>query len=688
MATINSREDIEILKIGAFLGLNENPDGDTTLKNGEMASMRNFRITQDRHLQTRPGSRLVISLNTAWNEAGGAETYGVTETRFCGAWRGEVGEQTHIVASYGGGLFAVDPITPAIYPIGECTQSEATFFGFGGYVYMLNGHEYMKWDGDIEGSFVNVEGYVPLIQLSTPPAGGGTLLENVNRLTPKRRVQFSPDGTATEFVLPEQNLASVDAVTEIGEAKEFTADTENGKVTFAEAPTAGTNTIEVTYTAGADDRATVQGMRFSELYNGSNDTRVFLYGDGTNKTIYSGVEYATGQGSAEYFPDLYEAEVGESNTPITALVRHFSRLMAYKPNSAWVIQYGTIDLEDGTNTAAFYVQPVNRQFGNEAPGQVKLLENNPLTLDVGSVYQWRTGTGYVANTENNARRVSDRVSATLSEFDFAKIKTFNVKKDHEYWLMYGTRAIILNYANDTWYVYHDLPFTYLLEAENILYGFHDNGNMVEFSKAYRRDNGGDLVVSIDAAAWEAGEAGGKDGKFTFTYGNNSWQYEGQNVNNSDFGLDVAGEVRDGTSVVVERSTADDVVSYTTDVTETIDCYAATGAMDFDRDWVTKYSPMIFVAMQPQTNARIIVTVESNRRSDYPEKVVAYSLSTFTHVDFNHFSFATNRKPQVKRVKMKVKKATFYRLIFKSNSASATATVVETDVRLRYAGYVK
>ena len=68
--------------------------------------------------------------------------------------------------------------------------------------------------------------------------------------------------------------------------------------------------------------------------------------------------------------------------------------------------------------------------------------------------------------------------------------------------------------------------------------------------------------------------------------------------------------------------------------------------------------------------------------------MAYNLATFLHVDFNHFSFRTNRKPQVKRVKIKVKKATFYRLIFKSNSASATATVIETDIKLRYAGYVK
>ena len=64
------------------------------------------------------------------------------------------------------------------------------------------------------------------------------------------------------------------------------------------------------------------------------------------------------------------------------------------------------------------------------------------------------------------------------------------------------------------------------------------------------------------------------------------------------------------------------------------------------------------------------------------------LATFAHADFAHWSFGTNRKPQVRRVKMKVKKATFYKLVFKSKSASSTATVLETDVQLRYTGNVK
>lgn len=610
MAQVRSSNDKSIMKIHAFLGLNENPDGDTTIKHGELSEMRNFRITQDKHLQTRPGTKTLLNLAELAAAAGIGEESG----RLYGVWRGTVGEADHTLAAYGGLIWDIDLAGGTAISKGALTADETTFFGFGEKVYCLNGHEYMSWDGGDDTAFTEVEGYIPVVQTATTPAGGGTLLEAVNRLTGKRRVEFSPDGTSVTFQLPETDISEVVAVTENGEAVTgYTADTAGGAVKFTSAPAKGTNTLVITYRKGDGYRADVTAMRYSELFNGSTDTRVFLYGDGTNRAIYSGIEYGSGQPSAEYFPDLYEVAVGESNTPVTSLVRHYSRMMAFKPNSAWVIQYGSITLEDSSVTAAFYCQPVNRQFGNEAPGQVKLLENNPLTLDVGSVYQWRStsSTGYINASESNAKRVSDRVAATLATFDIESVKTFNIKCDHEYWFLYDGRALILNYTNDTWYFYDGLPFHALLEAENEKYGFSHDGRVLHFSRQYRSDDGA-----------------------------------------------------------------------------AIDAYAATGSMDFDRDWQLKYSPMVFVALQPESNARIYVTVETDRRSDYPEKVVASGLATFEHVDFAHFSFATNRKPRVERVKMKVKKATFYKLIFKSNSASATATVIETDIMLRYAGNVK
>ena len=198
-----------------------------------------------------------------------------------------------------------------------------------------------------------------------------------------------------------------------------------------------------------------------------------------------------------------------------------------------------------------------------------------------------------------------------SSFDFAETVTFNRKSENEFWFLYGGTAAILNYANDTWYLYNNMPFLHMEEVDGEVYGFTRGGKVLHVSRKYRNDDGAD-----------------------------------------------------------------------------IDAYAATGSMDFDKDWLLKYSPMLFVAIQPESGARINVTVETNRRSDYPDKLVSAGLSTFAHANFAHWSFGTNRKPQVRRVKMKVKKATFYKLIFQSLSASATATVLETDVQLRYSGNVK
>lgn len=611
MAQISTASSTTILKIKEFLGLNENPDGDTKIRVGEFSEMRNFAITRDGHLQIRPGTKTVLDLSEAWEDWAADQEDPEETPVFCGAWYGVVNKAYHLLCAFGGAVFDVDLTAETATAVGACTMDDTTFFGFDEKVYLLNGHEYMSWDGTEDAQFTEVEGYIPVTQTATTPGGSGTLLENVNRLNGKRRVKYSPDGKESAFYLPEKNIDEVISVdgTEIS----YLVNKESGVISFSDIPPKGTNSIIVTYRKGNGARADVTAMRFSELYNGESDTRVFLYGDGSNKAIYSGVNGDTGLPTADYFPDLYEASVGDSNTPLTALVRHYARLLAFKRDSAWSIQYSTATLDTGATTPAFYVLPVNRQIGNDAPGQVQLLENNPLTLDGSDIYQWKSTStsGNITDSERNANRISDRVAVTLKGFDLSKTVTFNRKRSHEYWFLYDGQAVILNYATDAWYYYTNIPFRQMLEIEEKTAGFTADGKIKLLSREYRNDD----TVEIDA-------------------------------------------------------------------------YAATGSMDFDRDWQLKYSPMVFVAVQPERNARITVTAQSNRRSDYPEKVVAYSFATFSHVDFNHFSFRTNRRPQVDRLKLKVKKATFYKLVFKSFSASATATVLQTDIQLRYAGNVK
>lgn len=605
MAKITASSDSSILKIREFLGLNENPDGDTHLKTGEFSTMTNFRITRDRHLQLRPGQHTVLNLRSAWDALPAADRPAdVTEPRFCGGWLGAVGGGEHLLAAFGGVVWDLSLSTPSARRVGSCTQDGTSFFGFGRKVYLLNGHEYMSWDGGESTAFQTVEGYVPTVMTACTPAGLGTTLENVNRLTGKRRVRFSPDGTSKTFCLPEKEVDEIVSVE--GTTVSCTLDGEKGLLTFASPPPLGINTLSVVYRKGCGERQEVERMRFAEFFNGAADTRVFLYGDGTNKTLFSGVELTSGTPTAEYFPDLYEAAVGDENTPITAMVRHYTHLLAFKPGSAWSMDCNT------AVTAAFYVLPVNRQIGNEAAGQVKLLENNPLTFSDGHIYQWRASSGSgSAAAFRSAVRVSDRVRTTLSAFRFGETATFNRAQESEFWLLWGGKALILNYAADAWYIYDNCPFRFCAEAAGEMYGFTEAGQVRHVSRRYRSDDG--TVISARAE---------------------------------------------------------------------------TGSMDFDRDFLVKYSPRIFAAIRPESGARVTVSAETDRRGNYPGKLVSAGLADFVHVDFGHFSFGTNRKPKVRRVKLKVKKATFYKLVFSSSSASATVTLLETDIQLRYGGSVK
>lgn len=600
MAYILANSEKSVFKIDNFLGLNESPDGDAGLKDGEAAAMRNWRVTAEKNIQVRPGSHTILTLNEE-----GSPVRGI--------WRGTVGGIERILCACGGKLYNLTELegeSPAAEEIGTLTDDTTYFFGFSNAVYILNGHEYMKWTGD--GTAVKVEGYIPIVTTATPPTGGGTELEDVNVLTGKRRQQFSADGEATVYQLVESDLSSVVSVEIDGTAIEsgYSADLEAGTVTFETAPGKGTNNVTITYDTGIGNAGIVSAMRYAETYNGYTDARVFLYGDGSNVTIYSGLDQY-GQPSAEYFPALNQIAVDKSNTPITAMVRHYGNLVIYKTDSVFQTSYDTITLADGTVTAAFSVRPINRSIGNECMGNVLLVYNNPRSLYEGACYEWKPNYSGGVSDEKNASRISDRVAASMQQFNLSECVTFDDERNYEYWICYNGEALLHNYRTNTWCRYSGLPISCMVQtADTVLFGSTD-GKIKELSSSYRND--------------------------------------------------------------------DD---------EPITAYWESGSMDFDYDWRRKFISTLYIVMKPESNGRVSVTCQTDRKSSFAEKVISTSLATLSHVDFSHFSFGTNRKPKTKRVKLKAKKFAFYKLILESNSASSTATILGADLVTRYAGNVK
>ena len=58
------------------------------------------------------------------------------------------------------------------------------------------------------------------------------------------------------------------------------------------------------------------------------------------------------------------------------------------------------------------------------------------------------------------------------------------------------------------------------------------------------------------------------------------------------------------------------------------------------------------------------------------------------MNFADFTFETNDKPQMKRLKIKAKKFVYYKLIMKTNTNDTGVTVTAADMRVRFMGYAK
>lgn len=615
MANITGAADERVFQIQKWLGLNENPDGDTKLKMGEASVMRNFRVTRDGNLQKRPGTKIahIAHMGSA-----------LGSDKIIALWTGRIAGNERVMAVVKTGsmssllsLWNNEAWSNVVAGTNLGPAESACMFGFDDKLYILAGGEYYVYDGT---TLATVSGYVPLVATSVPPDGGGALLEQVNKLTSSRRAWFSPDGTKTTFQLPEKNIQGVTAVRKTADGSTvsgWTADTVNGTVTFTSAPAEGTDTLEIEWAARGNARSEITSMCFAEQYNGSQDTRVFLYGDGSNTALYSDVDH-DGKPNAEYFPDQNVVRVGTSNTPITGMIRHYGSLAVYKTDGAWSINYGLVVLADGGQIAAFYVTPVNAAIGSEAPGQVQLVLNSPVTLFGQDLYEWRNSSYYTSNLtrdERQARRMSDRVFATLHSFDTKNCKCFDDNYHQEFYIANPDgRVLVWNYAADAWYLYSDFPMQIPFSFRNELY-FVSGAYVYHASTSYTSD-----------------------------------------------------ERAEGSAA--------------------IDCYWESGAMSFGRDYQRKYSAMLWVGIKPDSHASVDVTVMTDRSSALSEKNVSYAMFDFEHVDFSDFSFHTNDKPQMKRLKIKAKKFVFYKLIFKTDTDNTSVTVTSADIRVRFTGYSK
>ena len=554
--------------IDRFRGVNENADV-SKMKHGEATYMRNYRITDAGALTVRPG---IKTEQPPFENMSGA---------IRGMWSGRLGGVDSLVYLQGTKLYIKDQGGTHLLQgatINGTGKAEVVFFG--GLLYIFTGSELYYVTSHLD-SLEVVEGYVPTVSIATAPDGAGTLYESVNKLTAKRKVRYSADGTSTTYALPEECPAEIISVQVDGLfTKEYTTGkvtgSERRQVTFETAPAAGANNVVIEYKAQreaeyigysttlnyaqsgetgntvrfvqyyADDywatlgvegytatestvtikgtwesgikwrvvywtdahnRSEVTSMTAAEIYNGTQDTRLFIYGDGSNKVLYSGLD-ENGIGTASYFPDLNEIEVGNTNSPVTSLIRHKSRLFVFKEAEAYSVYYSLITLADSRVTAAFYVNAISRNVGCSANCRATGANNKVYTACYGSLYEWASTntTGNITADDRNSKVVSERVSATVKALTGEKHLVYN-GLTQELICFSGKVAVLYNFAADAWYIYDSLVsgINETISAAEIyngtVYFGTTDGHLKRFDASSPVDETSTIIKAIWSSAW-------------------------------------------------------------------------------------------------------------------------------------------------------------------------------------------
>lgn len=379
--------------------------------------------------------------------------------------------------------------------IGTLTDDITRIFEFNKKLYFLNGHEYKSWDGT---TFVEVEGYIPLVKISTEPNGSGTDFEPVNVLTGKKHQTFSADGIAKEFFLAEKELTSIDKVLVAGVETTVTKDLINGKITFSTSTALlqGVDNIDVYWTKGEGQRDLIFKNHYATTYGLADDTRVFLYGNSNAKNRIYFSTLANGIPSVEYFSGTDFIDIGSSNTAVTDISRQYDRLIISKENETYYASYEAIADSTGNAIITFPVYPLNKSHGMVAYAQSQLLDNFVTTID-SSIVQW---TSTNTKDERNAQVISTKIQEWLNNHDLTKSITLDYQEEKEYWLAIENEIMIYNYYNGCFYLLQiTSKITSLFASQGIIYLGTENGEIMKFDKIETTYNG-----EVIKAEWQMG----------------------------------------------------------------------------------------------------------------------------------------------------------------------------------------
>lgn len=359
-------------------------------------------------------------------------------------------------------------------------NGDIAFFTMEGKCYVLDGVHYLVYDGT---TIKEVEPYVPMLQISKNPSGGGSANEDFNLLGNKFKDSFSGDGTATVYQmsltgLDSTTVSAVVGTTTINEGSGLTVDRVNGKVTFTTAPVSGTNNVVIT--AGktvASYPSRIKKCTFSIGYGGANDTRMFISG---NPDLPDHM-WRSGLYDPAYWPENGYYRMAEK---IMGFSKQYDYLIIERPNGKHMVNFNI----SNEGVVTFPSKPINNQVGTIAQKSIQVIENNPVSLSKDGVYMLVQST---LRDEKNVVHISSAIDRKLL-LESALNNAVSIEYDKKYWLALNGNVYVLDYTQKSqqnpygeWYLYNNISASCFLVMGGFLYfGSLSEGLVYRFKKDY------------------------------------------------------------------------------------------------------------------------------------------------------------------------------------------------------------
>lgn len=404
-----------------------------------------------------------------------------------------------------------------------------------GKLWILDGTNYLVYDGTTV-ALVSASATIPVILIGRAPTGGGTILEPVNLLQPKRTVKFLGTAGTTVYQLPSTDLdaatVTVKKMTSAGvfvdliETTDFTVNRTTGAVTFSVAPgvspVTGEDNVYITYAktvSGYADR--INKCDISALYgvNGARD-RLFVSGNST----YKNYDWYCQINDPTFFGDTNYAVIGTDSSSIMnySIVNEYlvTHKDAAENDANAVLRKGTLI----DNKAVFTLEGSYQTSGAIAKHAFATLENEPMYVTTDKNISAITPSDVLGERFSQER--SYYITKALEQ-ETSLSSAYACVYERFYILAVGSNIYLLDgsqgyyeknrpYATRQYecYYFPNISARILWEEDGELHFGTTDGKIKKFDKTSASDEG----VAI-SAYWDTPELDGKSfaDKKTFVY---------------------------------------------------------------------------------------------------------------------------------------------------------------------------